>query len=317
MPAAERITVVVPTLGMSPHLDDCLAALRREGDPRELAVVVVAQGGSRPPIPQGIAVNLIRLAGNQGFAAATNLGWAAARGEYLATVNDDAVVEPGWLTTLTAVLDATPRAAAAQGAVVRLDRPGEADGAGIGWNRWWQAVQVGRGDPPPDLAAPTAEVFGVAATAALYRRRALVEVALGKAAGGAAFDPRLRSYYEDVELAGRLRAAGWSALAVPGARCRHAGSVTGDQLGRERLRLLYGNRHLVLARLLGRRYPTVLPRALTRDLLDLAGALLHGDAHRATGIVAGLGRAVARLPRFARAGAPAVPAPELARFRVG
>ena len=75
--------------------------------------------------------------------------------------------------------------------------------------------------PPSERRAR--EVFGVSATAALYRARG----ARGGRRRGQLFDPRLVSYYEDVDLAGRLRAAGYRALWVPEARARHAGSITG------------------------------------------------------------------------------------------
>ncbi len=62
----------------------------------------------------------------------------------------------------------------------------------------------------PDVGVE--EIFGVSATAAVYRREALRAVA----SGGEVFDPRLGSYYEDVDLAGRLRAAGFARSARPG-----------------------------------------------------------------------------------------------------
>src|SRR5262249_20868677 len=130
-----------------------------------------------------------------------------------------------------------------------LDESGRVDGWGLGWNRALQAVQLGHGEAAPPLTAPMREVFGVSATAARYRREALAAVALP---GGQVFDERLGSYYEDADLACRLRAAGWTALSVPAARARHAGSMTsgiagtGSALARARWANVYGNRYLVV-----------------------------------------------------------------------
>ena len=66
---------------------------------------------------------------------------------------------------------------------------------GIDWNPWWQAVQIGHGRPAPPVTAEPREIFGVSATAALYRRAALQDL------GEETFDPDLGSYYEDVDLA--------------------------------------------------------------------------------------------------------------------
>jgi GT2 family glycosyltransferase len=367
-PAAPEITAVVPTVGRSPWLAACLRALRRQADAASLEILVVDQAPQPLALPAGLADRVLRPERNLGFAGGTNLGLAAARGELLATVNDDAVVGPGWLAALAAALRGDPRAAAAQGinllagpagmeaggedgsgsggdddALARLgDRPGRdeperIDGCGLGWNRWWQAIQIGHGEPLPPRAAggavAVAEIFGVSATAALFRRSALEQVALG----GQVFDPRLVSYYEDAELAGRLRAAGFSALLVPAAHARHAGSASGRTAaaGRERWRLIYGNRYLAAARLLGRGLWPRLPWMLLRDLLDVAGptALLHalrrrdrrllpgdrgtgpGDRRgRLSGMAAGWGGALSHLPSFARAGAPAPSPAEVARL---
>ncbi len=315
-----RTTVVVPTLGRSPLLAECLAALAGQSDACP-AVVVVAQG------ERALAADLPRLAGGVerwielprplGFAAAVNLGIAVAATPYVAAVNDDAVVEPGWLGALEAALDAAPDVAAVQGVNLLDDGSGRADGWGLAWNRWLQAVQLGRGEAPPAAGAPPRNVFGVSATAALYRRAALAAVAgpprggdrglpPGLAAPPEVFDSRLVTYYEDADLAWRLRRAGFRALSVPAARARHRGATTSDQMGPGRWRLVYGNRYLVLASLLGRSFWGRLPRLLARDLADLTGAAGHGDLGRCRGVLEGWGRAALRLPRWARTGPAAL-----------
>ncbi|HEY6321517.1 MAG TPA: glycosyltransferase [Thermoanaerobaculia bacterium] len=403
--AAPEITAVVPTVGRSPWLAACLRALRRQADAASLEILVVDQAPQPLALPPGLADRVLRPERNLGFAGGTNLGLAAARGELLATVNDDAVVGPGWLAALTAALRGDPRAAAAQGINTLAgpagmeagvgdgsgggggdgprpgdrmgqDEPERIDGCGLGWNRWWQAIQIGHGEPLPppggnlapvspaasglapdppadsssaplppvsfDLAPSTraaggavaaVEIFGVSATAALFRRSALERVALG----GQVFDPRLVSYYEDSELAGRLRAAGFSALLVPAARARHLGSASGRTAAaaRERWRLIYGNRYLAAARLLGRGLWPRLPLMLLRDLLDVVGpaALLHallrrdrrllpGDHEtgpgarrgRLSGMAAGWARALRHLPAFAHTGLPAPSRAEVTRL---
>jgi GT2 family glycosyltransferase len=258
-----------------------------------------------------------------GFATAVNLGLAAAETPYVAVVNDDAVVEPGWLRALTEALEAEPRAAAAQGVNLAPGEPATVDGWGLAWNRWLQAVQLGRGAPPPALSAPPREAFGVSATAALYRREALLAVDLSEerrrrrppahfpavfleedlVPPPIVFDPLLGSYYEDADLATRLRAAGWTALSVPAARARHAGAATAGA-GTWRWRHVYGNRWAVAARLLGRAFWRRLPRMALRDLADLAASLGRGDLRRAAGVVLGWVRAARLLPAFARTGPP-------------
>lgn len=307
-----RTTAVVPTVGKSRWLADCLRDLRAQDGAGGIEIVVVAQA-----VPDEIAAELRPLADRWldeplpvGFAVAVNRGWEGARGEYLAVVNDDARVARGWLAALTAALDRQPRAAAAQGVNLRGaagddegDREVRAggeivDGWGLAWNRWWQAVQLGRGERPPRTGRPPEIVFGVSATAALYRAAALREVARGEARP---FDPRLGSYYEDVELAGRLHAAGFVALSVPAARARHLGSAS---LGAARGPLVQGNRYLAAAALLGRDFWRRLPRMVARDLIDLGRAAARGELRALAAIAAGWARAARRLPVFAHRGEP-------------
>jgi O-antigen biosynthesis protein len=308
-----KATAVVLTLGRSPLLVACLEALRRDGGD-DLEILVVDQGETPAELPPGLADRVLRPGSNLGFAAGNNLGIAEAMGDWVAAVNDDAVVEAGWLPALIAALEADPGAAAAQGVNVQLAAADSAvigDGWGLAWNGWWQAVQLGHGKPVSELKIRVREIFGASATAAVYRRSALRQVA----PDGEVFDPRLFAWYEDVDLAVRLRAAGWRALLVPGPRVRHAGSTTGKTLSRERWRLLYGNRWLVTARLLGRAFWLRIPLMIARDLVDLLKAALKGDLEMAAGILQGWGRALRLLPGFARRGAPAVPLGEIRRFR--
>ncbi len=301
-------STIVPTLGWSRWLVPCLEALRHDGAD-SVEILLVSQGESLEPAAADLADVVLRPDANLGFAAAVNLAAASARGEYLATVNDDAVVEDGWHRRLLAALADDATVAAVQGVNLVLESPEIVDGGGLVWNRHWQAIQIGRGRPHSALPSASTEIFGVSATAAIYRRSALDEAGTGNGP----FDSRLFAYYEDVDLACRLRAAGHRSLRVGAARARHAGSVSGRRLRWGHQRLIHGNRHLVLARLLGRAYWPRLPRILLRDLVDFGQAARRADGRTAAGGVVGLARALAHGARFARLGPPLIPPAELRR----
>ncbi len=303
-----RCTAVVPTVGASPFLRACLEALRDDAAGR-LEIVVVDQ--ARHPIEglEGLADRVLRSKA-RGFTVANNHAWRETRTPYVATINDDALIDPGWLGALLGALDDSPHAAAAQGVIRGLDDPAYIDGRGLAWNDRWQAIQLDHGQcaPSTSATAPT-EVFGVSATAAVYRRSALEAISHTPPGQplAAVFDERLGSYYEDVDLACRLRAAGWRALSVPAATARHAGGASSDRHRFGARPSVYTNRHLVLAKILGRAYWPRLPAIVSRDLRDLARAITRAEGHTAVGIVAGLARALPRLPRFAHLGPPLLP----------
>jgi GT2 family glycosyltransferase len=250
-----------------------------------------------------------------GFAAANNHAFKAAKTEFIATVNDDVVVEKNWYPALVEALDVSPEIAAVQGVNLRLGEKETLDGCGIAWNRAWQALQIGFGEPHTIAPRKPVEIFGVSATAALYRRQVLAKVDLAPAGQSPiVFDENLYSYYEDVDLACRLRGAGYRAQLVPGARAEHAGSASSRELSLGAHQLIYGNRYLVLARFLGREFRRQFPRIWLRDMVDLGGALRRTDPGLAMAIFGGWARAALRLRRYVHSGAPVMPLEGVKRF---
>jgi GT2 family glycosyltransferase len=102
----------------------CLAALARTEHPADRLEVVLVDNASvdgslerlRHEFPD---VRIVRNATNLGFAEGCNRAMRDLRGvDMVALVNNDAVVEPGWLAALVAALDEHPRAGAAAARLV-------------------------------------------------------------------------------------------------------------------------------------------------------------------------------------------------------
>lgn len=298
------VGVVVVNWNGGPLLDSCLDALDGQGASR----VLVVDNGSGPDEARRVGgrdgVFLLPLGTNRGFAPASNAGAADARLKalpFLSFVNNDAVLEPGYLAACVAALQADPGLAAVQGAV--LDADGRlVDGLGIGWNRRAEAIQLARGEGPPERDAAPFPVAGVSGTAAVFRRAAF------EAAGG--FAGSFFAWYEDADLSLRLLRAGGRFACVPAARARHAGSATGRRTPELKWRLLLCNRARTLRRnlsaparlraLLLRPAPLPALGGLLRELGPLTGLRALGGAAR--DVVAALGE-----DRAARRGLPLLP----------
>ncbi len=125
-----RASVIVPTRNRADRLDACLAALAHQTLPAEQFEILVVDNGSTDATAERITLWADRRPGLQrveapepGVSRARNAGIAAARGELLAFVDDDAVPEPSWLATLLRAYDRWPRVGAACGrARLRLER---------------------------------------------------------------------------------------------------------------------------------------------------------------------------------------------------
>ena len=207
-------------------------------------------------------------ANNIGFAAGVNAAYAKSRGEYIALVNNDAVLDADWLETATRALDDDPKLAAVQTINRRDERT--IDGAGIDisdgtFRQIGSGLAVGR--------RPLAEAWGVSATAALYRRTAI---------GERFFEPRFFAYYEDVDLCARLLEEDWSTRVLPVIKATHRGSASAAILGKDALRLRTRNRYWVARRHRG------VGRVGALLLEDLKGFIKRPAVARIRGVWEGL-----------------------------
>jgi GT2 family glycosyltransferase len=218
---AGGVSVVVPTWNGASHTLACLAALARQTRPPD-EIIVVDNGSSDDTVAlvarHHPAVRLLANRHNTGFARATNQGILAARGATIVTLNNDTAPEPDCLDALVSVLDADPGLGASAAILVFAHRPHRVNAAGIAVSRDLAALDAALGQPVAALPPAPWSVFGASGGGAAYRRAALDDAGL--------FDERFFAYWEDVDLAWRLRLRGWGALAVPAARVAHAYSAT-------------------------------------------------------------------------------------------
>ncbi len=190
------------------------------------------------------AARVIGFSRNLGFAGAANEGIARTRAPFVLLLNNDATLASDYVARLAARLALDERLAAVQGLVLTADGA-RIDSAGLEWNARREAVPLFGGGEPSSVPALAFEVSGVSATAALYRRDALADVA----GPGEVFEPSFFAYYEDVDLSLRLARAGWRFACEPAAIARHEGSRTGSRtpwkraiwVARNRWRTLFRN----------------------------------------------------------------------------
>ena len=106
-PGGATVSIVIVTHNSRDFVDSCLHSIRHYTTYPRYEVWVV-DNDSHDDTRQKVAkygksdqrVRLIRLASNQGFAAATNIGVARAGGDFLVMLNIDTVVTSGWLDRL-------------------------------------------------------------------------------------------------------------------------------------------------------------------------------------------------------------------------
>ncbi|MBI4703158.1 MAG: glycosyltransferase family 2 protein [Deltaproteobacteria bacterium] len=226
-----RLSVLVVNWNSRDDLAACLASLRPQLCP-ELEVIVVDNGshdGSAALVRESFPwCVLLAEADNLGFAEACNRGIAASTGEWVVTLNNDTVVDKGWVQALLGAAAQAPRdCGMLQPLLLFQDGGATVNSTGIELTTHGGGRDRGAGAARGALrAAP--EVFCPTAGAAAYRRSMLEAVRLSCGY----FDRHYFMYYEDLDLGWRASLAGWRARFVPEAVVHHRHHGSSDRHGR-------------------------------------------------------------------------------------
>ena len=214
------VSVVIVTWNGREHLDTCLPSVQAQ---RDVGVeTIVVDNGSTDGTADHVRsrypwVTLVPLTANLGFAAGNNAGVRAARGRFVAFLNNDTSADPLWLRTLLSGIDEASGFALVTSRIVYMHDPDVIDSAGDGVLRWGGAFKRHHGEPA-SAAAVTQEVFGICGAACLMPRAVFDDL------GG--FDEDFFVSHEDVDLSYRARLRGYRCRYVADAVVRHVGSAT-------------------------------------------------------------------------------------------
>ena len=245
------VSFVIPVYDGARTLDAALAAVLAEARTRASEVIAVDDGSRdaslailEPHVRAG-RVRLLRGEG-RGAAAALNLGIQRARHEIVCQVDQDVVLDPGWLARVVAELAFEPDVAAAQGRYRTLRGDGP----------WARVMGLDL-----DLRASRLprEVDHVCTGNTAYRRQALLEVGLFDEAMGYGYDNCL-SY--------RLGDAGWRLLRCPEATAVHRWRPRLREYLRQQFGVAYGRLDLVAKH----------PAWIAGDQVSGPGMILHAAA---------------------------------------
>lgn len=216
------VSVVVLTCNGLSHLEECLTSLL-EQTWNEREVILVDNGsrdGSAEMVRErfGDSVRVIELPENVGYAGGNNSGLRAARGDYVAVLNDDTRTDPRWLEEMVEVLRRRPDCGLAACRILSYRQPEIIDN--VGHLIYRDGTFRGRGRLERDQGQydRVEEILSPSGCAFLARKAALEEADY--------FDEDFFIYGEDADLSLRVRLAGWKAVYVPGSVVYHKYSAT-------------------------------------------------------------------------------------------
>jgi GT2 family glycosyltransferase len=294
----EPYTLVIISYNHADTLPACLKAVASL-DPAPAHVIVIdnaSDDGSAEVATAhaaGPPVEVIREDRNTGFAAAANRGIRSSGTPWILLLNPDCAPHSdmvGRLFAALAVCSDPSRVAVLTPRLMRAAGPDLAptpvlDAAGMMVTRSGRHFDRGAGTTDTVACGRTAWVFGGTGAAALYRRRALDDVAYPESEF---FAETFFAYREDAELAWRFQLRGWRCLYVPEATASHRRGFRPEE-GRRGHRDV--NRYSVRNRFLLRAHCAdtgwllrCLPWWLGRDLL-VVGACLTVERQSLPGLV--------------------------------
>jgi hypothetical protein len=226
LPPRPAVFVVVLSWNRREDTLACLASLAK-ATYRRLEVVVVDNGSSDGSADAVAAaypdVVLLRQGRNLGFSAGANVGIRAALeagADAALLLNNDMVVEPGFVEPLVEAVAADAAAAAACSQILFADAPDRVWYAGAPFRagRGHHGRNAHFGEPPLPASGAPYPTACACAGAMLVPRARLAEVGL--------LDEDLFAYREDLEWSLRAATHGWHVLVVPASVVRHEVSAS-------------------------------------------------------------------------------------------
>jgi len=244
---------------------------------------------------------------NLGFARGHNLLINWSDSDYILVLNQDIVLAPDYLAGLIAFMEKNPNAASCSGKLMYWDfeegeQTNRIDSFGLKIDRKRQVVDAWQGKKDFDIA--NQPVFGVSATAAIYKRKALDIVATQRDNNHQEyFDEDFFAYKEDIDLAWRLRLMGYDNWLVSTVKAYHHRSLhaQGDRkkMRKERgmaNKLSYRN-HLMLL------YKNSFYKNLFKDYFQIKWYEFKKFVYLLifeSGTLAGIGEFVKKMPRLSK-----------------
>lgn len=219
--SAPKISILIPVFGRRDWTTACLISIQETVGKHQCEVILIDDGSKEEDyrdmrnIP---GLRYLRNDINLGYLSSVNIAAKQAVGDYLVLLNNDVIVQPGWLDALGEIFCRYPNAGMAGAKLIYPD--GLLQEAGCEVSESGFARNVGRGDHPDKSCYQFVKSVDYCSAACVMIPRELFSEVGGY---DSYFAP---AYYEDVDLAFKIRELGRGVYYQPLCRVFHAEGAT-------------------------------------------------------------------------------------------
>ena len=228
-PRKPEVVVLILCHNGREYLDDCLKSVLASDDGEIARRVVLVDNasadGSADYVAEAFgAVELVRSEANLGFAGGNNFGWEHVNAaypdcDYLVLLNQDTIVEDGWLRPLVAFLAGRADAGMAQPMLMMHPDTAVINTAGNRSHYLGFGFCGGLGERGREAYGEPAVINYASGAAVMIRAELLRRYGL--------FEEAMFMYLEDADVSWRLRQVGFESYLVPAATVYHKYSFAG------------------------------------------------------------------------------------------
>ena len=231
-----EISVIIVNYNAGKYLRPCVESLLTQ-TLTNFECILIDNGstdGSLGTLPELDArFTVIEAGENLGFAAGNNRAIEKASADWVALLNPDAFARPDWLEQGLAARARLPKTAMVGSTQYLALEPDLFDGLGDEYHAFGIAWRAGFGKPVRDIVSR--EAFGPCGAGAFYDRHVFQSL------GG--FDESFFCYHEDVDLAFRMRLAGYRCVQSAETKIDHVSSAISGRASE--FAVYYGTRNRI------------------------------------------------------------------------
>jgi len=245
------VSVVTVNYNGKEFLNGLLQSLDAVDYPKERMEVILVDNGSSDGSVEFIKQNFpgVKIIPNSknSYASGNNLGIKAVKGDYLALINNDTIVDKQWLSGIISYAEQDGTIGAIGSKILFMDKRLQSLGHKQLPGFYW--TDIGFGEPDKQEYSVIKEAESICGCCVIFKKKCLDQVGL--------LDEDFSMYLEDVDISLRCRKNGWKLFIYPQSAIYH--QLHGSIKTEEKAKYFQEINRLVL---IAKHWPDQLPAAL-------------------------------------------------------